>query len=91
MNVNILKAELNYSKEEGYTGHVHFEVDGHKSAYELTLVSKNAEDWMYSLNFLNGPGKEIQINQVEEQLEENDDLFDTLIDAALDALDPPSN
>ncbi|UVI30873.1 hypothetical protein [Paenibacillus spongiae] len=91
MNVNILNAELNYSKEEGYTGHVHFEVDGHKSGYELTLMSKNAEDWMYSLNFLNGPGKEIQINQVEEQLEENDDLFDTLIDAALDALDSPSN
>lgn len=88
MNINILKAELKYTgKEDGYLGFVHFAVEGHKSDYELTLKSKNCEDWMYSLNFLSGPGKEIQINKVEEQIEENDDLFDTLIDAALDALE----
>ncbi|MBB3112640.1 hypothetical protein FHS18_004741 [Paenibacillus phyllosphaerae] len=88
MKINILKAELkNYGKSEGFLGFVHFAVEGHKSDYELTLKSKNCEDWMYSLNFLSGPGKEIQINQVEEQIEENDELFDTLIDAALDALE----
>ncbi|MBW7474938.1 hypothetical protein K0T92_09290 [Paenibacillus oenotherae] len=85
MNLTILQAKLHYSEEDlGYAGFVHFEVEGHKVPYELTLLSKKKrdDDWMYSINFLTGHGSEEQINEVEAQLEENDELFDSLIDAA---------
>lgn len=90
MNITILKAQLQYSEEDkGYAGFVHFEVEGHKVPYELTLLSKKKrdDDWMYSINFLTGHGSEEHILAVEEQLEENDDLFDSLIDAAKAALE----
>ncbi|MFD0711911.1 hypothetical protein [Paenibacillus sp. GCM10027626] len=87
MNIKIIKAQLHYEKKEGYTGFVHFEVEGHKAGYELTLMGKHRDNWSYSLNFLNGPGVEAQINEVETQIETNDELFDQLVDAALDALE----
>jgi hypothetical protein len=82
MEVQIVSADMEYSKEDGYLGHVAFEVANHKFAYEITLHSKRGYDWDYSLNFLNESGREEDILVVEEALEEDDELFDKLVEAA---------
>lgn len=87
MNFTIQHAEMNYSKEEGYVGKVDFQVENHKEAYEITLYSKKRKDWMYSLHFLNASGSEEEISSVEEWIEENDDFFDQLVEAAVNTLE----
>lgn len=82
MNIRIMNAEMNHSKEDGYVGKVEFEVENHKRPYEMTLHSKNAKEWMYSLHFLNESGSEEEILSVEDYLEESDEGFDQLVDAA---------
>jgi hypothetical protein len=70
---------------------VHFEAEDHKQPYELTLQSDKAiNDWNYALTFLNESGSEQQFEQVEKEIEESDDLFDTLVDAALATLEEKS-
>jgi len=86
MNITVLHAEMNYSKEDGYVGKVQFEVEGHTNQYEIALQSKKGNDWGYGLFFLHDSGKEDQLNEVEEELEENDEAFDLLVDAAMSAL-----
>ncbi|RXZ78310.1 hypothetical protein EBB07_27730 [Paenibacillaceae bacterium] len=77
---------MTHSKEDGYVGQVQFNVEGHRDAYEITLQSKKGKDWSYGLHFLDRSGSEEEIFEVEEQLEEDDELFDLLVDAAKQAL-----
>ena len=86
MLISIQKAAMTHSKENGFVGHVEFLVDTHKEAYEITLYSKNAKEWSYGLHFLNASGSEEEIFAVEEQLDDSDELFDQLVDAAKAAL-----
>jgi len=86
IDITISTAALTHSKEDGYVGRVEFLVAGHPNAYEITLQSKNDRDWNYSLNFANEPGKEEHILAVEKELEEDDDLFDIVVDAARNSL-----
>ena len=72
--------------EEGFLGRVTFTVHGHQAAYEMVLQSKKGKDWGYSLNFLAESGKDGEIEVVEAYLEENDDAFDQLVDAAMKEL-----
>ncbi|BFT71793.1 MULTISPECIES: hypothetical protein [Paenibacillus] len=84
---NILKANMEYSKAEGYLGHVQFSVEGHEHPYEITLQSlRGKDDWSYALNFLSESGKEEDIEAVEELLEE-DEWFDLLVNAGLQVLE----
>ncbi|MDU0200352.1 MULTISPECIES: hypothetical protein [Paenibacillus] len=84
---NILKANMDYSKAEGYLGHVQFSVEGHEHPYEITLQSlRGKDDWSYALNFLSESGKEEDIEAVEELLEE-DEWFDLLVNAGLQVLE----
>ncbi len=53
----------------------------------MTLQKKRGNDWMYGLIFADGLGKEEEILFVEEQLEEDDELFDTLVEAAKSTLE----
>ncbi|MFC6331041.1 hypothetical protein ACFP56_00285 [Paenibacillus septentrionalis] len=87
MNVMINHAKMTKSKEDGYVGAVHFEVEGHQQAYEITLHSKRGSDWGYGLFFLEGSGNEEQLLEVEDEIEENDELFERLIEAGLAALE----
>ncbi len=82
MNLSILKAKMLYEKDSGYTGQVEFAVEGHKSPYELTMHSSKGNEWSYGLHFLGEPGKEEEIFAVEEFIEDNDESFDQLIEAA---------
>ncbi|EXX86950.1 hypothetical protein BG53_04585 [Paenibacillus darwinianus] len=87
MKLTIIDAGLTFSKEDGYVGYVHFEAEGHKEPYEMTLQKKNGKEWSYGLFFLNASGGEEQLFEVEELLEESDEAFDELITAAKRTLD----
>jgi hypothetical protein len=82
MKLTILNANMTHNKEDGYVGHVGFQVENHKHDYEITLQSKYGKEWMYALNFLNESGSEEDILAVEEVIEENDEWFDLLVEAA---------
>lgn len=86
MKINIIDTTVSHSKEDGYIGHVIFEYADHPVKYEITLQSKNKNDWNYSLNFAHESGKEEDILFVDERLEEDDELFDTFVDAVLNKL-----
>ncbi|REK57278.1 MAG: hypothetical protein C6W55_05865 [Thermobacillus sp.] len=81
MKFNILGAEMRRT-DDGYVGSVRFEVEGHGHPYEAALHSKDGTDWAYGLFFMNESGSERDIDQVEAYLEENDEAFDLLVDAA---------
>ncbi|NHN30569.1 hypothetical protein [Paenibacillus agricola] len=80
--IHILEASMTHSKEDGYVGKVSFEVANHKQPYEIMLYRKRGKEWGYSLNFLKEPGGEEEIEALEELLEENDELYNQLIEAA---------
>jgi hypothetical protein len=86
VHVTVLEAEMKKEPESGYKGRVLIEVEGHKQPYEVALLSKNGTMWDYSLSFARESGSEEQITAVEAALEEDDDLFDLLIDTAMDNL-----
>lgn len=62
-----------------------FKTDGDKSVYEITFMSKNGKDWDYSLHFTEQSGDEEELLKMDELLENDDDLYNQLLDAALDA------
>ena len=82
LNIQILESAMTYNKEDGYVGKVQFEVAGHDNQYEIALHSKKGNEWGYGLFFLHKSGKEEQLLALEDELEENDELFDTLVEAA---------
>ncbi|WP_341282584.1 hypothetical protein [Paenibacillus sp. FSL H8-0537] len=87
MKVNILHASMTNSKESGFVGKVHFEVEGQTNQYEIALHSRKATEWGYGLFFLNESGKEEDLLAVEDELEEDDELFDSLVKAAWETLE----
>ncbi|NMO95877.1 hypothetical protein [Paenibacillus lemnae] len=82
---NIKRAAMQLDDESRFVGSTIFEVEGHTGAYEITFLSKNGKDWDYSLHFADEPGPEEQFLLIDAQLEENEDLFDDLLDAAVEA------
>lgn len=80
-SITVLEARMTQD-EDGYLGHVVFMYADHPTAYEITLHSKRRKDWSYSLSFSKDSGKEEHILQLEELLEEDDELFDQLVEAA---------
>lgn len=86
MKLEITAAEMSYSKEDGYLGKVLFTLEGHRSAYEITLQSNKGREWSYSLIFAKESGIEAEIEAAEALIEEDDDLFDALVEAAKSSL-----
>ncbi|WP_306010683.1 hypothetical protein MHI37_15450 [Paenibacillus sp. FSL H8-0548] len=87
ININVLEASMTYSKEDGYVGKVHFGVEGQVNEYEIALHSKKGKEWGYGLFFLNQSGKEEELLALEDLLEEEDELFDFLVDTAKEKLE----
>lgn len=85
MNIQIGDAQIKQD-EDGYVGQVVFTVEGHPKPYEITLFSKNGKDWDYGLHFAESPGSEQLIDEVEAYLEEEEDAFNALVEAAKQAL-----
>ncbi|WP_209859499.1 hypothetical protein [Paenibacillus shirakamiensis] len=73
-------------EDKTYLGKTIFKVEGHKKEYEITWYTKHRRDWDYSLHFAHEPGDEEQLLAVDHKLEEDDDFFDHLLDAAWDTL-----
>lgn len=86
MQIRILNATMTYSEQAGYVGKVDFEVEEHKQPYELTIQSRKRTEWGYALNYLHGDGIAEEIEVVDAFLDENDEAFDRLVQAAEDAL-----
>jgi hypothetical protein len=86
MILNIRNATMTHTKEDGYIGKVDFEVAGHKEPYEIMLQSKRGKEWGYALSFLAASGPDEEIDALDVFLDEDDDAFDQLIEAAKSAL-----
>ncbi|MBW4840180.1 MAG: hypothetical protein KZY74_12345 [Paenibacillaceae bacterium] len=84
--LKIVRAEMKREEDGSYLGKTVFEVNSHKAGYEITFFSTKGKDWDYSLHYAGEPGIEEQLLEVDARLEEDDDWFDTLLDAALDTL-----
>ncbi len=87
INIEVLGAAMTYSKEDGYVGNVQFSVEGHRNQYEIALHSKRGNDWGYGLFFLHESGKEEELLVLEDLLEEDDELFDFLVEQAREKLE----
>ncbi|GGA48084.1 hypothetical protein [Paenibacillus physcomitrellae] len=85
MNMIIKNAEMNKDSEGAFLGKTVFEVEGHTQPYEITFYSKKGKDWDYSLHFHAEPGEEEKLLVVDAFIEESEEAFDNLLDAALDA------
>lgn len=83
--VRIEHANMKRDESDQFVGFTVFSIDGHASSYEITFLSKNGRDWDYALNFAGEPGVEEQFLQIDERIETDDELFDDLLDAAIDA------
>lgn len=86
MKLNILQADMHKDDEGAFLGKTIFEVEGHKAAYEITFFSKKGKEWDYSLNYARESGIEAEFMAVEEWIEQDDDGFDELLDAARNTL-----
>lgn len=87
MKFNIVEASMHKDYEGAFLGKTVFEVEGHKAAYEITFFSKKGKEWDYSLNYAHESGIEAQLLQVDTALEEDDDWFDALLEAAQGTLE----
>ncbi|WP_227779441.1 MULTISPECIES: hypothetical protein [Paenibacillus] len=85
VNIEIIRAEMRREDEKSYIGTTVFRAEGEKSIYEVTFMSKNGKDWDYSLHFTEQSGDEEELLRMDELLENDDDVYDKLLDAALDA------
>ncbi|MDO3408530.1 hypothetical protein QWJ34_01980 [Saccharibacillus sp. CPCC 101409] len=86
MDIKILEARMERRDDKSYMGKVEFEVENHKEPYEITIYSKSGNAWEYSLHFLKDPGPETEILAFEEFIENDDEAFDRLVDAAWDSM-----
>lgn len=84
MSLEILSAEMSRNEDNNYVGRTIFTLENHKAPYEITFFSKKGKEWEYSLSFAGEPGSEEQFLEADELLENDDDIFDQLLDAALD-------
>ncbi|WP_151736392.1 hypothetical protein [Paenibacillus tengchongensis] len=84
MSVQIVRAAMGRDEDNHYIGKTVFHYSDHKAPYEITFFSKKGKDWDYSLSFAGEPGSEEQFLSLDALLETDDDLFDELLDAALD-------
>lgn len=84
MRFEIQRAEMSLNEDGNYVGRTIFTLENHKAPYEITFFSKKGKEWEYSLSFAGEPGSEEQFLEADELLENDDELFDDLLDAALD-------
>ncbi|MFD2614130.1 hypothetical protein [Paenibacillus gansuensis] len=86
--MKIVEAHMTYNKEEGYVGQVIFELENHTHPYEITLQkSKKAKEWAYGLRFAGESGSEEELFAAEDLIEEDDELYDLLVETAKSKLE----
>ena len=83
MNIHIEHVDMKRNVDGHFVGHAVFTVDDQKAKYEITFFSKRGKEWDYSLNFAKEPGSEEELFRLDQILEENDELYNELLDAAI--------
>jgi hypothetical protein len=83
MNIHIEHVDMKRNVDDHFVGHAVFTVDDQKAIYEITFFSKRGKEWDYSLNFAKEPGSEEELFRLDQILEENDELYNELLDAAI--------
>jgi hypothetical protein len=84
MNLEIVSAEMSRKEDKSYVGRTVFTLENHKAPYEITFFSTRGTEWDYSLSFAGEPGSEEQFLETDALLENDDDVYNQLLDAALD-------
>ncbi|MEK5254918.1 hypothetical protein NST74_15765 [Paenibacillus sp. FSL F4-0125] len=84
MNLEIVSAEMSRKEDKSYVGRTIFTLENHKAPYEITFFSTRGTEWDYSLSFADEPGSEEQFLETDALLENDDDIYNQLLDAALD-------
>ncbi|KTD86574.1 hypothetical protein [Paenibacillus etheri] len=84
MNLEIVSAEMSRKEDKSYVGRTIFTLENHKAPYEITFFSTRGTEWDYSLSFAGEPGSEEQFLETDALLENNDEVYNQLLDAALD-------
>ena len=87
MNVEIISAKMQKDEEKHYLGSTIFKFEDQQSLYEITFSSKRGKDWDYSLSFAKESGSEEEMLATDQMIEEDDELFDSLLDAALNTME----
>ncbi|MGZ9586900.1 hypothetical protein [Paenibacillus marinisediminis] len=91
MSLHIERAALTQHTDSEYSGNVVFKLEGYSNHYEISFFSKNGRDWDYSLHFTEQSGSEEEFLKLDERLENDDELFDMLLDAALQSSEAGSS
>lgn len=89
MRIEIISAELSRQEDRSYVGRTVFTIENHKEPYEITFSSKRGTEWDYSLSFAAEPGNEEQFLETDAMLENDDEVYNLLLDAALDKQELP--
>ncbi|MDO7904857.1 hypothetical protein Q5741_00350 [Paenibacillus sp. JX-17] len=86
MKLTIMNASMKRDDEGAYLGQTIFQAEGYQSTFEITFFSKRGKEWDYSLHFTGDSGVEEEMLAVDALVEENDDVYDELLDAAWNKL-----
>lgn len=85
MNIHIEQASMERNEDKRFIGRVNLRVENHKQPYEVILDSKNMKDWGYALYFLRESGPEEEIDALDAYLDEHEEVFERMVQAAKDA------
>lgn len=85
MNIHIEHVDMKRNEDDHFVGHTVFGIEGYKDTFEITFFSKRGKEWDYSLNFHKESGSEEELFRLDQLLEEDDDIYNQLLDAAIDS------
>jgi hypothetical protein len=80
----VVEAAMIRNPKGEYSGFTKFQANQAPTIYELSLASDDGNDWMYNLHFTENSGTDELMDQVSNWIDENDEAFDELLQAALD-------
>jgi hypothetical protein len=83
MKLHVIEARMEQDKDRSYSGFVRFRTDSGETVYELSLGSKDGGEWLYNLHFTEASGNDEQMDAVSELIDEDDEIFDELLQSAL--------
>ncbi|MCM3783774.1 hypothetical protein M3231_12390 [Neobacillus mesonae] len=86
MSYKVIKASMGKNENNEWLGSTVFVMGENTVEYEISFFSKNGKDWDYSLHFADEPGEEEEFLKLDAQIEEDDELFDDLLDAAIESI-----
>lgn len=87
MKLNIIEASMKKEADGSFLGKTIFQANEDTTKYEITFFSKRGKDWDYSLHYSDEPGNEELLLDVDTHIEQSDEAYDLLLDAAWNSMD----